>query len=328
MRDREGTGIAALECQAETYCPRTAARERACGRPVAFDAGDGNFFRYASNDPTGLLDPSGCDFEFPCSEKTAKMTLSVQLKVEWVDGKNDKWTEKEKKDFQSDFKWQVEAIWNNNPFLLESKDGEWKFIPQIQISFVDSYTNHDHKYKLKIYKDPLEGGALAFTADKTINASASNALKPVKYEFISEEGGKPITIEGSIAAHEFGHLIGLSHPGAIVADPEDQLRVFSKDTSTVEGGAVKGENSPAAYEADVFALMGRGRDLRSWMFKSWTEYLNEEKKLDAPWKVVADKSHAKYKTSYENWEKYCKNRLTDMKLGIPFGDLLAFDENK
>jgi hypothetical protein len=289
--------------------------------PLGFEAGDANLFRYVFNNPTNLVDPSGLDFKFAGE----KMTLSVQLQVKWVDGKNEKWNEKQREAFMTEFKKQVEAIWNANPFVLVSKDGKKKYLPQVEIAFVDSFTNTDHKYKMEVYKDPLEDTAVAYAKGGVLSASAANALKPHKYEFIPQEGAKPITIEGSIAAHEFGHLIGLPHPGAFAPNPEELIPVYSKDTSAIEAGAAKGANSPAAYEADVFSLMGRGSELRWWMFSSWIDYLNDNQKDSAPWRVGADLKHEKYKSFYENWEKYCKKRL-DRFASIALPKLVEFEQ--
>lgn len=54
------------------------------------------------------------------------------------------------------------------------------------------------------------------------------------------------------AAHEFGHMIGLTHPGG-------------------------DNNSPAAYEADANALMGCGSELRIEYFEKWKEILDEHR---------------------------------------------------
>jgi predicted Zn-dependent protease len=281
--------------------------------PLGFEAGDANLYRYVSNSPTNLVDPSGLDFKFAGE----KMTLSVQLQVKWVDGKDQKWTKEQREAFMAEFKKQVEAIWNHHPFVLVSKDDKKNYLPQVEIAFVDTFTNTDHKYNLEVYKDPLEG-TVAFVKGNTLQTSAANALKPYTYQFIPQQGAKPIPIEGSIAAHEFGHLIGLPHPGAFAANPEELIPVYSKDTSTIEAGAVKGANSPAAYEADVFAVMGRGTELRWWMFTSWIDYLNENQKDGAPWRVGSNPKHEKYKSFYENWEKYCLNRLDRFaKAGLP-----------
>jgi hypothetical protein len=51
------------------------------------------------------------------------------------------------------------------------------------------------------------------------------------------------------AAHEFGHLLGLPHPGGR-------------------------HNSPAAYDADASALMGRGMEMRPSYYQLWVDYVS------------------------------------------------------
>src|ERR1043165_4395613 len=73
--------------------------------------------------------------------------------------------------FQAEFKNQIENTWNNNPFVLVSKDGAKQYIPQVKISFVKKFTNTSHKFILEAHSDPLQGTAEAFTVGNTMTAS-------------------------------------------------------------------------------------------------------------------------------------------------------------
>lgn len=66
-------------------------------------------------------------------------------------------------------------------------------------------------------------------------------------------------VEQIIAAHEFGHLIGLEHPGQDL-------------TPVAEPGTL------ADYEADADGLMGCGMSLRKNYFEKWREILDDERK--------------------------------------------------
>ena len=59
------------------------------------------------------------------------------------------------------------------------------------------------------------------------------------------------------AVHEFGHLLGLRHPGQALVPPA-------------------APNSPADYAADATALMGTGMQMRTGYFQRWVDELDSE----------------------------------------------------
>ena len=256
------------------------------------------------------------------------MVMAVQLQVKWLPGKQGNWNAKQQKDFRDEFKKQVEGVWNNSPFVLVSKTGKKQYSPQIEITFVQQFTNKEHIFSLEVSMDPVDSAtAVAYVRGKVMYASAANALIPYKYNFIPNENAKPIVVQCPLLAHEFGHLIGVGHPGEFGSNPEDLITVYSKDIPSFEGKEEKGPNSPAAYEADVFSLMGRGSELRWWMFQKWTDNLNNTQKADGPWRVSADKNHAKYKQYYQSWETYCKLRLEGFPgAALAFVQLMRFEQ--
>ena len=71
------------------------------------------------------------------------------------------------------------------------------------------------------------------------------------------------------AVHEFGHLLGLKHPG-------QYLGYWSRPTA----------NSGDDYAADWDSLMGGGMELRAEYFGSWAMELAERYPEFRPWTVV------------------------------------------
>ena len=64
--------------------------------------------------------------------------------------------------------------------------------------------------------------------------------------------------DGQIGAvHEFGHLLGLAHPGQSLDPPAEP-------------------NSPEDYAADPRALMGGGMEMRSEYFQKWASELDSK----------------------------------------------------
>jgi hypothetical protein len=71
--------------------------------------------------------------------------------------------------------------------------------------------------------------------------------------------------DGHSAAHEFGHLLGLGHPGEYLTEQERKER-----------GVKGGINDPSYYNADRYSLMGGGIQLRTMYFWRWAAALDDQ----------------------------------------------------
>lgn len=83
-------------------------------------------------------------------------------------------------------------------------------------------------------------------------------MKVQEYQ-VHEERGRAVN-------HEFGHVLGLVHPGQLLPPAKRPPAESDED-----------------YDADRNALMGRGFQMRAHYFKLWEDYMNKTEPASGPW---------------------------------------------
>ncbi|MEX2500638.1 MAG: DUF4157 domain-containing protein [Wenzhouxiangellaceae bacterium] len=213
------------------------------------------------------------------SARTVERGVLVQLifKNTWSDSWNNTgWTSSRKNTFRNNFESSIENTFNNsntvlNPpatasDVLPADNISKGYKPKVDISLVpdgDYSTGED--WEVDVESNPGKG----------YRQSSSNTMYGELHEGSNESFTKKNSAPGVTqipTAHEFGHYIGLDHPGkgleggwfsdSQLSSGADEYSHTGKDQ---HGRAVDGPND----------LMGGGMGLQPFYFDAWSEKLDE-----------------------------------------------------
>lgn len=224
----------------------------------------------------------------------AKKTITLVAKVFLIfnnrpDGEAAAWTDDRIKTVKQEYPKVVEDAWNASAFKFVPKKPKCcpaeSYIPKLDIKLTDDqnayivgFVNGNTWFSVKegtntVPRDFVTDGNSLFNGnapwkitdsvtDKKFNVSVLMREDGVTERTIT--GGSPMSSGGCkgrkqiAAAHEFGHSIGLLHPGELLKPP-----------ITV---------SPETYQIDSQSLMGCGTELRFQYFARWRDQLNKHRK--------------------------------------------------
>ena len=272
--------------------------------------------------PARLVAPPLRSRIFQIDNTTNQITMKVQLKVVFLGT----WTDAEKSDYKALVKKQIEDVWNVNPFRIyptNSKGipgGSKGLQPQLQITVVDTLDSNAKGYRVMVTRTTSKSRVRAKVMYTSFDAKD---LTNVELEYTKGKKTSILKMQQSTLAHEFGHLIGLAHPGANYDpqfDPSDITGTLAGD----EGGGT-GTNRARAYFADPYSLMGAGNELRGGYFAQSAQWLAKEYPAAGQWTTKADPKHAVYATTQTHWKDFCRNRFTTTTWP-PVKDYLKFDD--
>jgi RHS repeat-associated protein len=254
--------------------------------PMGFHAGDSNLYRYVNNQPTNEADPSGA---LPESTPIGRFVrifreLVLQIKVRFQFQPARDWTAAETAKLQASFTTDVEKLWNANPFLLHPSGGE-------------RLLEVDDRGRAKYVQDLLPRLAVRVvnTDEDLLVIAQHNKGEGAYYA----RGTKNLRVEMNsldrTMAHEFGHFLGLEHPGEYVQ--WSNIGIMAKERERLQLPVNQQD-----YIVDGLSLMGSGQGMRGFYFTRWLEYLNKNEPEGRPWDIKLDESNPNAKSTVRNWE--------------------------
>jgi hypothetical protein len=205
--------------------------------------------------------------------------LLVQLIFEdtwsdWAAGTG--WTSARKTTFRNDFVSSIEGAFNNSSYVIKPPPSYGDVLPP---------DNVEQGYKPLVDIDLVPDGEWSTSEDWEVDVSSNptgefrTSSSSTRYGTLDEADNTAVTKQGADpgvtqipTVHEFGHFIGLDHPGEGLEGgwfSDSQLSPgadeYSHTGTDVEGRTVHGPSD----------LMGSGMGLRPFYYHAWAEALDE-----------------------------------------------------
>lgn len=243
-----------------------------------------NPYIMCNNSPLMNIDSLGLKrFVFNTSKCT--LTLELEFEIDYEDEINfgygdenkrhdyisGKWNnEQEKRDYENATKDAIMDYWNNHPYIIKPNKEccpcfKTGIKPQLKL-LLDQYFNAD--IKIYVVKENTEHDKLDGKVVREYNTSSGMRLR-------SNTSARTIN-------HEFGHAMGLSHPGKglkKVNIPKEVKKRHAKGTFDKIGPNELSEyyhtgKDINGNEVHYTDLMGAGKNKRPFYYDKWKEFLN------------------------------------------------------
>lgn len=249
--------------------------------PIGESAGE-NGYHFVYNSVSCMVDLMGLD-SWNLDKDSCILTYRVKVQVRFKN-ETKRWMADNERDYMSGMKTSIENVFNNNSYKLapevQSEDqcpccnG---FTPKVELVVIKepSRFSGDYDWFIKAYADDagnrrasstvgfnnglFMGGRGVFYGDTYLNDISLR---------IQHKDGHIEAIRGGRvpAAHEFGHGLGLNHPGkGINGNKPNSPPEYTYQGEDINGNEVDGEKD----------LMGIGSGLRPFYFDKWKQYLNQ-----------------------------------------------------
>jgi hypothetical protein len=232
----------------------------------------------------GIQRRSWTDDESGC---TTTQKILVQLIFD--DNDADVWTTARKNTFRNDFKSSIESTFNANSFKITPA------VASAEPWYSDTSETcpcHPNGFAPRVQIDLTPDGEISTSEDWEIDVLANSSGTDIRsetntsYGDLDEADNTAVTKRSSApgvtqipSVHEFGHFLGLDHPGAglsagvviggveiIARELSPGANEYSHVGTDEDGHTVDGPND----------LMGGGMGLRSFYFDSWLNHIQSK----------------------------------------------------
>jgi len=218
-----------------------------------------NLYWYVRDNPTRFSDPFGY-----WSLKIDNRKCAITLQMEWQLSFSGAWTKAQKTAWKNAINPILNKHWSSRKIEAEPlKAGASICCPcldyclRINITFDEGWS-WDEDYEVKVHQDPNFRSYVS----RARGASELSSADVTPFTYTSSTKNR-YTQES--VAHEFGHMIGLPHPGA--------------------GLPGVAPNTTPEYEADAPALMGLGHEMRVSYWNPILTKLNTKSGSACRWKL-------------------------------------------
>ncbi|MHC5058198.1 MAG: RHS repeat-associated core domain-containing protein, partial [Planctomycetota bacterium] len=225
-------------------------------------------YSYASNAPTSLVDPFGL-FTWTWDSKGCKLTMNFVIEIDsWVENTPGFWTVARKATATANLKAYIEQVWND-------RSKKAAIFPK----------NKEYGLLFKACC-PCYAGGVEPTLNITVTPAGWEDLEVDLYEtgqqattkpgigwgYYSWETVAPNNSPGTIG-HEFGHAIGLEHPGhGLPGIDPNTIEEYDWVGEDENGNQV---NGPTDLMGSGFGLQVGAWDMQPFYWQKWADEMND-----------------------------------------------------